>query len=200
MIWRYADISTISASSNREIVLIGNESLTKTGSTAASKIVKLVSQLFVDRWIGLEGVMAVVSFPQKGGGLFVQALTERRERGKLDIFTKKIALSGLGDKDAEVFQYASIPGGAAFFYYTGSLWWVFGGMVALTLLMLLSERLIVFLTGNPYLSAFWGAGVAQTVASFGLATGQTAVYYAVCLSSVFFISIIQKISPAAKRD
>ena len=198
MILRYSDISSIDASANKPITFIGNKSLTETGSTVPFKMVKLISQLFVERWIGLEGVMSIVSYPKKSNELFIQALKERRVRGKIDLYTLEIARAGLSDSDAEKFQYATIPGGIAFFYYTGSLLFVLVGMASLTCLMLFLERAAVFLTHNPYLCALWSMSIAQAAASFGLGVGQTAIYYLVCFSAMVFIWILQKISPAAK--
>lgn len=110
MILRYSDISSIDASANKPITFIGNKSLTETSSTVAFKMVKLISNLFVERWIGLEGVMSIVSYPKKSNELFIQALKERRVRGKIDLYTLEIARAGLSDSDAEKFQYATIPG------------------------------------------------------------------------------------------
>ena len=87
MILRYSDISSIDASGNKPFTFIYNNSLTDTGSTAVLKIVKHISHLFVDRWIGLEGVMSIVSYPKKSNDLFIQALNERRVRGKIDFYT-----------------------------------------------------------------------------------------------------------------
>ena len=114
------------------------------------------------------------------------------------IFTLEIARAELNDSDIRKFQYATIPGGIAFFYYTGSLWFVLVGMASLTCLMLFLERTAVLLTRNPYLCAIWSMSIAQTAASFGLAVGQAAIYYLVCLSAMAIIWIVQKLSPPAK--
>jgi hypothetical protein len=197
MILRYADTSNIDTSSNKPITFISNKSLTETGSTAAFKMLKLISHLFVDRWIGLEGVMSIVAYPNKSNELFIQALKERRVQGKTDFYTLEIARVELSDSEVEKFQYATIPGGIAFFYYTGSLFFVLIGLFSLTCLMFFLERAAFFLTRNPYLCALWSMSIAQTAASFGLAVGQTAIYYLVCFFAMMFIWILQKISPAA---
>jgi hypothetical protein len=157
-----------------------------------SVIFQRISHLVVDRWIGIEGVMAVVAYPKKNIELFVYALQERRVRGKSDIYTSNISQSGFFDADAKKYQYASIPGPIAFFYYTGSLLLLVVGVVILLILMLVSERAVYLLTKNMYLCAFWSMNIAQMVASFGLGVVQSVTYYFTCFIAMVFIWILQK--------
>lgn len=166
---------------------------------SVAEIVRGVSRLAVDRWIGLEGVMAVSAYPIKNMDLFLDALQERRERGRFDLFTKDICQTVVADIDAEKIQYATIPGGIAFMYFTGSLWAVLVGMMCLTCLMLALERGAYLLTHNPYFCAFWSMGAAQTVASFGMGVGQRAIFLVVCFIAMALIWVVQTISPATKR-
>ena len=102
--FRYSETSPIYASSNRSIE-------TKDLGSYLMVLVEKSSKLIVDRWIGLEGVMAVVAYPQKSAELFKTALYERRVRGHVDLYTSEIARTGLTDNDMRNFQYATIPGG-----------------------------------------------------------------------------------------
>lgn len=173
--------------------------LGQTSLAAIKEFPTRVSLLIVDRWIGLEGVMAVDAYPGKGELLFKSTLQERREMGKIDFYTLNIARAGVTKDDMKIFQYSTIPGAIAFFYYTDSLFFVFLGMMALTLLMLSSERIVIKATNNPFLAAFWGMGVAQTVASFGLGVGQLCVYYAACFGAIACIWGVQTLSPVTKN-
>lgn len=157
-------------------------------------VIQSSSILIVDRWVGLEGVMSVVAYPHKSTELLGQALRERRVKGKVDLYTSEIARAGLTEKDVQNSQYATIPGGAAFFYYTGSLWWVLAGMSMLAILLLASERAVLYLTRNPFIFAFWGMLAAQGVASFGLGIGQQMTYYAVCFAAMGMIWFVQTFS------
>lgn len=195
MVLRYSEGSPIDASSNKSQMVVKDS--TSLG-TFVGQISNRVAHLAVDRWIGLEGVMAVVSYPEKNFGLFAKVLQEKRDIGKVDFFTREISRAGVTDIDAIKFQYASIPGGIAFFYFTGSLWGVLAGMVCLTSVMLVSERAVYFLTRNPYMCSFWGMGVAQTLASFGTGVRQMATYYAICFVAMTLIWIIQTL-PTSQR-
>lgn len=189
---RYSDLSPIDASSDKSITLTNTDFF-----GVADKVSRRVASLIVDRWIGIEGVMATVAYPAKSVELFQYALQERRVKGELDIYTQKIANTKLSDADIQKYQYATIPGGIAFFYYTGSVLCVFIGMVLLTCLIFVTEKVVFILTKNPYFCAFWSMGIAQGMASFGLGIYQTAVYYVFCFSSMAVIFLLQTATPSA---
>jgi len=154
-----------------------------------------ITGLLVDRWIGLEGLMAVSAYPEKSTVLFWNLTEERRLKGKIDFYTKEISRAEFTESQAENAQYATIPGAIAYFYYTGSIWVVLIGMGLLTCLMLGSERLVFLLSKNPYLCSFWSMSIAMAVASFGLGIGQTMTYYVVCFAAMSVIWFVQVISP-----
>ncbi len=116
-----------------------------------------VSFLVIDRWPGLEGVMAVSSYPEKGIPLLVRVAKERRQVNKADFYTAEVARSGFDDERAKTYHYASVSGPIAFFFYSGSLWIVFAGMCVLTFLLMTCERMVARLTGNPLVCAIFGS-------------------------------------------
>ena len=157
--YKYSDVIT---SSVRSV-------LTK---SAASFLAKFA----VDRWIGLEGVMAVSAYPKKGIDLFVVGLTQRAEIGKSTIY-QEVCQSHYRFVDMQKFQFGSLPGAVGFLYFTGYLWAVVVGMIVLVLAVLSSEGLIFKLTGNPLLSALWGGATANVVAQFGTAPRSLLIYF-----------------------
>jgi hypothetical protein len=119
-----------------------------------------VSFLVVDRWPGLEGVMAVSSYPGKGMALLYRAATERRQVNKADFYTAEVARSGFNDERAKRYQYATVSGPIAFLFYSGSFWVVFAGMCVVTFLLLMCESMLARFTENPLVCAIFGAYVA----------------------------------------
>lgn len=188
---RYSDVSPIDASNNKSLRLKDNNFLS---ANILLGIGGGISALLVDRWVGLEGVMAVVSYPKKSIETFEYALNETRVKNKIDFYTQSIARVVLTDAEISKYQYATIPGAIAFFYYSGSLVFVFFGITCLTFLMLVIESLILYMTKNPYLVALWGMSVAQTVVSFGLGVKQTLSFYFVSLVAIIFIYFVQTVS------
>lgn len=135
-------------------------------------------QLSVDRWIGLEGLMAVQAYPQKNFTLLSHSISEQPAIGKPDTY-QSIAKSVYLKSDGTKFRFASLPGGPAFLYYSNSLWIVTLGMAVFTLLVLLFESLIRILTRNPVLCSLYGVVLASNVVQFGVAPRQSIPYFLV---------------------
>ena len=148
-----------------------------------------ISQLTVDRWIGLEGVMAVQSYSKKGNVFFLDGIKEKREIEKVALY-EEVSKSNYRE-DSSTFQFGSLPGAAAFLYYSGSLWVVMLGMGVFSLLILLIECVVNMLTANPLLCSLIGFGVANNVAQFGGAPGQGIPYFFMIFCSVLFIWFVQ---------
>jgi hypothetical protein len=159
-------------------------------SKGAEAAVGTFSKFFVERWVGLEGVMAVSAFPKKGSDLFLEALTEKAEIGKSTLY-QKVSLAHYRFMDMTKFQFASLPGAIAFFYYTNSLLMVMLGMMLLTIILLFSEKMVHCLTANPLLSSFWGCAVANTIAQLGVAPSGLLPYFTMSLAAILAIKFIQ---------
>ena len=89
------------------------------------------------------------------------------------------------------FMIGSLPGAIAFMYYSGSLILVFLGAFILTLLMNLSERVVLFITSNSVLCAIDGASIANTVAQFGVAPRMMLKHYFLIFLYCFILYFIQ---------
>lgn len=84
--------------------------------------VQTYKELALGRWIGMEGVMAVDSYPQKSYAFLWNALKEKAYHGK-SFYTQVSEPSKISAQD-EVIS-TSVPGPIAFFYYSGSRLFVF---------------------------------------------------------------------------
>lgn len=139
-----------------------------------------VRTLVFDRWIGLEGLMAVKAFSGKSPAVLFKALTEKRTTAE-PLFFEQVSNSDYRGTDRTRFQFASIPGSIAFFYYSGSNWTVFFGMFLLTACVLLFELYAWAASGNPFLCALVGMAAANTAAQFGTAPGQMLPHFGMIL-------------------
>lgn len=144
----------------------------------------------VDRWVGLEGVMAVSAYPQKGNDLFLRVLTERGEVGKSTIY-QEVCQAHYRFMNMKKFQFASLPGAMAFLYFTGHLWVVAVGMIFLVFGLLFSESLVFRLTSNPLLCALWGGATANAVAQIGIAPRGLLLYFFELVCGVMAICFVQ---------
>lgn len=150
---------------------------------------ELLHQLFVGRWIGLEGIMAISSLDEKGHALLWEMMTEKRENGKVAAY-QEVSKSGYQTPDAK-YQFASVPGIAGFLYYSGSLWMVFAGMMGVAVLVFLSEQIIFWLTSNPIICSLYGMFLANTIAQFGVTPRQDAPQYLMIYAAIVAVWFVQ---------
>jgi hypothetical protein len=149
----------------------------------------LLHQLFVNRWIGLEGVMAVLAYPNKSMQLLLEMARERRVVGEP---TRYQAISNSSYQAANSqYQFASLPGVAAFLFYSGSFLVLIAGMVIFTLSLLVLERLIFALTQNPFLCSLLGLTFANLIAQFGITPRQDIPFIMMIIGAVVGIAILQ---------
>lgn len=149
-----------------------------------------ILSLSVDRWVGVEGVMAVSAYPEKGMALLYDAATEKREIGRTTKF-QEICKSHYRWVDSNSWQFASLPGAAAFFYFGGSLWVVFFGMLLFSFAIQLLEKCVEYLTSNPLMCSLIGLTLANTVVQFGITPRQDVQFYVMIAVFVFVVFLIQ---------
>lgn len=117
----------------------------------ASKIGTIKSTIYtyqslaVERWIGMEGVMAVVAYPNKGFDLMIDAFKENGFKSDGKSFFNTIADLKLM-KEMETIKNprnisTTVPGPFAFFYYSGSKIFV---VFAMLIAGLLISRIEIF--------------------------------------------------------
>lgn len=128
-----------------------------------------VSHLFLDRWIGLEGLAAVNAFPNKGWRLFKNAILEDPKTGINGIYQVvcRSPFLKMSDREKTLFRFGSEPGIMAFFLYSGAFWMVFLGVFGLVTTMLLVERASgVISKWNVYLLSITGCALANLLMQF----------------------------------
>ena len=150
----------------------------------------LIFKLPIERWIGLEGVMAMSAHHEKGSELLYKAINERRVLGELDMYTRDVALSP--STDTKTVMYATPPSVFAFWYYSGSLFVVFIATLLLTAILLTAEFVVMRVTKNPFLSA--GIGVGGTIQIIHMGTGGLLIPAIIFVTSIAFALLIGSIS------
>jgi len=119
-----------------------------------------LSKLVVDRWVGLEGVLAVVSHEDTGWPLFMRSLVERPESGTEAIYQR---MSNAQYQAFENFTFMTIPGPLAILLYSGNLAVLAGGLALLFVAGILAERLASQMVGNVFTRATIGVALAYLV-------------------------------------
>lgn len=108
-----------------------------------------ISRLAVDRWIGAEGLMAVVSYPDKNFNLIPKTIFRVPRPGEKDVF--EIINKNIYPISTK-YVFTSLPGPIAFFYYSGRVEVVFIGISLLLLLLVTIQRMACWIFNNEFFS------------------------------------------------
>lgn len=125
-------------------------------------------ELALGRWIGIEGVMAVDSYPQKSFSFLWEALNEESYKG--NSFYTRISNPEipLNRNVSEVIS-TSVPGPVAFFYYSGSLFFVSFAMFASSFFLSFCEKTVfTFFKQNQAVGVFVSTFLVADFFQFGI--------------------------------
>lgn len=127
---------------------------------APAAMLRQVMLLSVDRWVGLEAMLALAASDAQGPELLAAGLREDPAAGVNALF-QRIAHSTYVEQPG--FTYLTLPGFPAILFYGGSLLLVTLGMAAATALITLLDGIALRLTGSRLLVAWLGLLLANTL-------------------------------------
>jgi len=132
--------------------------ITNTRSQEAEREIGL---LVVGRWIGIEGTMAVSSYPGLSVDTFRHALTESPSAGEAAFYQR---LAGSTYHTTGQYEFLTTPGAIAILYYSGSLAIVALGMGLLTALLIAFEMVTSRLSENALTVSIVAMTLANAIA------------------------------------
>jgi hypothetical protein len=154
----------------------------------------VAAPLFLDRWVGIEGVMAVSSNSKVGWQLWKEAWKERYSEKTMSFYDTNLIKSPYNTTDFTKKHSISMPGIMAFFYYPGSYLFLLGSMFLLGLLAATIEMSAFMLSGhNLILSALIAEIVAYRFASFGYAPAQSYLLFGTIFLNLLIIYLAGKL-------
>ncbi|WP_240421728.1 hypothetical protein [Paenibacillus periandrae] len=120
-----------------------------------------LQNLFINRWIGMEGILAVASSRESlGVSYLMNALTEDPRTGVNSLYQR---LSKSLYLESSKTTFMTIPGVVAILYYSGSIWYVFSGMLLVCVLMFVTELFCFYYLKNIFLISFIGLSMANVL-------------------------------------
>ena len=123
--------------------------------------------LALGRWIGIEGVMAVESYKDKGFALLRDALLEKSYDGN-SFYTKISNPNSITNNSTRV-RSTSVPGPVAFFYYSNSLFFVFAALFfCLTFFSLIEFFIMKHFINYQMAAIFFSSSMAFDFFQFGI--------------------------------
>lgn len=159
--------------------------------------VSMGAPLFLDRWVGIEGVMAVSSYPDLGWNLWKDAWKETYSEKTMTFYDTNMITSPYINlyKNIEQsnYHYVSLPGVLAFCFYPGSYVFLFWSMFVVGLIATIIEMSVYRLGGqNVILCSLLAQVVAYRFSSFGYVPGQSYLLFGSIYFNLFIIYYANK--------
>ena len=172
------------------IFIVNNLRDSQTGIFESNSSIRI---LFLDRMVGIEGVMAVSSFPKKGWDLWNNALGEKFSYNSTSFYDMNIITSPYRNTDMTKHHYISLPGIIAFFFYPGSYIFLFICIFSLGIIAGLIE-LFVYLVGgkNLILCALLSQVIVLRYTHFGYVPSQSYLLFGALFMNVILIYSFEK--------
>lgn len=169
--------------------------LTVKGIPLLPSIINMTLKLFVDRWVGMEGVMAVSSYSDLGLDLWKKAWKETYNENETSFYDNTFIKSPYIIVDKTKFHFISLPGVIAFFFYPGSFLFLFAGMFVLGVIAAIIEYFVFRLGGkNVILCSLLAQVVAFRYLSFGYVPMQSYLLFGTIFLNLFIIYFADKAS------
>ena len=156
-----------------------------------------IRALLIDRWVGLDALVAVVAHSDKNFHFFYLALKEK-DINSLSFFDKNLIDSPYKNIDNSKKHFITVPGFLAFLYYPGSLFFFIPAVSMFIFFGYYFEELALNLSyKNEMIAAFVANMVAYRFINFGYAPLNSIIFiFAILLTLLgyyFFIKLIEAI-------
>ena len=159
-----------------------------------SESAKDIKILFLDRWVGIEGMIAVSKSEKTGWNLFNVAINEKYDESKTSFYDLNFINSPYLRTNKTLHHYISLPGFIAFFYYADSLIFLCSVLIVLSLFGALIEFVTYRLGGNNLILA---SLIAQVVAyrycHFGYVPAQSYLLLGAVICNILIIYYFTKL-------
>lgn len=151
-------------------------------------VVKQTSVLFLDRWVGIEGVMAVVGSSRTGWDVFREALSERFDTSANSFYDRNFVKSRYDNTRDDGLHFVSLPGYIAFLFYPGSHVFLLAAVFVFSLVAALLEYFVYRMGGkNLVFCSLIAQVVAFRYTSFGYVPMQSYLLFGSILLNVLIL-------------
>lgn len=145
-----------------------------------------IKPMLVDRWIGIEGVIAVCSSTKLSWNFFLLSLEEKNVRG-LSFYDRNFINSPYKDSNFEEKQFVTLSGFIAYFFYSGSFLILFFAILLLSLIGFFVEWYSLALTNYNYIIASFVSNLlVYRFVNFGYMPLNTIQYIVIILITLLF--------------
>lgn len=163
---------------------------------AASASVDATTPLFIDRWVGIEGVLAVSSSDRLGWEVWQAAWQERFDQRQFSLYDRLFVSGHYASSPVNSSRnhFVNLPGLIAFLYYPGSLSFLFVAVLLAAWLAAGLEILTCRLcNGNWILCSLFAQVVAFRFASFGYVPQQSYLLFGSLLLNIIALAAADRL-------
>jgi len=157
-------------------------------------------QLFLDRWVGIDGAAAVSSYPQLGWDLFREAWEEKFLDRGATMYDMKIAKTISNERYQWLLEndkhFITLPGIIAFFFYPGSFVFLFLSMAVVGTIGAGIEIAVYKLSGNLILCSLLAFVVAYRFAHFGYVPARSYLLFGSIALNIALIHLVDRLLAA----
>jgi hypothetical protein len=169
---------------------------------AASATLQSTSPLFIDRWVGIEGVLAVSSSDRLGWALWREAWQEKFDERQFSLYDRTFVSSHYASSPVNTSRnhFVNLPGVVAFFYYPGSLPILFAFVLVAAWLAAALEIMTYYLCDkNWILCSLFAQVIAYRFASFGYVPAQSHLLFGSLILNIFALAAADRFIGFCRR-
>ena len=153
--------------------------------TSSFFFTKEVFMLATNRWVGIDGLSAVIAYKEKGLNFFLNALKEK-DKSEVTYYEKNIFKKEL--KPDNFYKSIYVPGFIAFIYYSNSIYILIITLIFLITILVCIERVIKFFSMNSLIvTNYLALVVVWRVIHFGVYPIYTLYYFSTIIFFLFCI-------------
>ena len=153
---------------------------------------KITKPLLIDRWVGIESLMALVTSKQAGWDLWYKAWEEKYDVKETSLYDRIIFNSPYRALISEKNHFITAPGFVTFFSYPGSLVFLFFSVLTVYLFSSIFEIFTYYSSkGNIILCSVFSYIISYRFASFGYVPRQSYLLFGslfIFLIIIFFLN------------
>ena len=152
--------------------------------------------LIINRWIGIESMLAIVSTDKLNFDLFFESLKERKITGNDTFYESTFYIDYDHGKNVmfgekRILKGNTLPGIITFLFYSGNYYFLFISMFILTLVFCLLEIICLRVSNkNMIFAAFISFTTAFRLSNFGYAPSDSHLYLISIAASIFLMFIL----------
>ncbi len=159
--------------------------------------INMSSFVVINRWSGIDSMLAVVSSNKLSFDLFFQSLKEKKIISKKTFYETTFKLDLDGGKEVRfgenrILKGNTLPGIISFLFYSGNYYFLFFSIILLTLFFCWFEIICVKISNNNMIfSSFISYMIAFRLSNFGYAPADSYLYILSIIGSItlmFFLS------------